>query len=403
VAWRIGVLDSIAQVGGAEISLLELIRRLDGTPKVTLILPEDGPLRDKASRAGIEVCVLPWPERLMTVGERAGLQGIRETILAAGASRGLAGRLAQLLRSIDADGLITNGIKAHILGAAARSACDIPLLWYFRDGLEGRRLSSLLLRLYSSRCSGVIAISRYVESEARRVLANSVPVHVLYNIVDPEVYRSGIAPPADLVKTPGEIWYGVVGAITPLKGQDLFLRACREVGQALPEARFLIVGGNFYRTEARMQYGADLHRQVRESGLQDRVHFLGHRSDMPRVLSTLDVLVQPNRGPEGLGRSVLEAMACAVPVIAVDRWGPAELIQDGETGLLAPWMDVAALAERMIRLGRDAKLRARLGGNGRNWVLQNLVPEALVARFREIIDSHMTSRRQSLFSVPGIP
>jgi glycosyltransferase involved in cell wall biosynthesis len=399
------VLNSIGQVGGAEISLLELIRRLDGTPKVTLILPEDGPLREKASRAGIEVCVLPWPERLMTVGERAGLHGIRETISAAGAIPGLARRLAQLLRRIGADGLITSGIKAHIVGAAARGSCKIPLVWYFRDGLEGRRVSSLFLRLYSSRCSGVIAISRYVEGEARRVLASSVPVHVLYNIVDLEAYRPGIAPPADLMnmKTPGEIWYGVVGAITPLKGQDLFLRACREVGQALPEARFIVVGSNFYRTEARMQYGADLHRQVRESGLQDRVHFLGHRSDIPQVLSTLDVLVQPNRGPEGLGRSVLEAMACAVPVIAVDRWGPAELIQDGETGLLTPWMDVAALAERMIRLGGDATLRVRLGGNGRNWVRQNLVPETLVARFREIIDSHMTSRRQSLPLAPGIP
>ena len=90
-----------------------------------------------------------------------------------------------------------------------------------------------------------------------------------------------------------------------------------------------------------------------------------------------------------------------MPVIAVDRWGPAELIQDGETGLLTPWMNVDALAERMIRLGRDAQLQARLGDNGRNWVLQNLVPETLVARFREIIDSHMTSRRQSVLSRLG--
>ena len=387
---QIGVLNSSGQVGGAEISLLELIRRLDGTPKVTLILPEDGLLREKASQAGIDARILPWPERIMMVGERAGLHGIRETISAASASPGTARRLAKFLCSIDADGLITNGIKAHILGALARRACNIPLVWYFRDGLQGRRISSLLLRLYSSRCSGVIAISRYVESEARRVLARSVPVHVLYNIIDLEKYRPGIAPPQDLVKTRGEIWYGVIGAITPLKGQDLFLRACEKVCQALPEARFIIVGSNFYRTEARMQYGDDLHRQVRESGLQDRVRFLGQRSDIPQVLSTLDVLVQPNRGPEGLGRSVLEAMACAVPVIAVNRWGPAELIQDEETGLLTPWMGVDALAERMIRVGRDVALRTRLGANGRNWVLQNFVPDVQVARFREIMNSYVT-------------
>ena len=124
------------------------------------------------------------------------------------------------------------------------------------------------------------------------------------------------------------------------------------------------------------------------------MRFLGQRSDIPAILSALDVLVQPNRGPEGLGRSVLEAMACAVPAIAVNRWGPAELIQDGSTGLLTPWMDVAALAERMIAIGRDEALRKRLGSNGRNWVLQNLMPSAQVARFKAIVDAYIGASRK---------
>ncbi len=98
--------------------------------------------------------------------------------------------------------------------------------------------------------------------------------------------------------------------------------------------------------------------------LGDRVKFLGFRSDVPAVLSQLDVLVQPNRGPEGLGRSVLEAMACGVPVIAVDKWGPAELVQDGHSGLLFPPLDTEQLAAHMLTLGRDGSLRKTMGTRG---------------------------------------
>lgn len=388
-SFHIAVLSPVAQMGGAEISLVELVRRLEGNPRLTLILPEDGPLRREASGAGARVCILPWPDRVMRFGERMCAPSIGESALMAGMIPRLTRRLSRLLQEIRADGLITNGIKAHLVGAAARRAGGLPLLWYLRDGLEGRRLSSILLRLYSSRCCGAIAISRYVEGEWRRVLPPAVAVRVLYNIVDLEKYRPGGPVPSDLRKSPGEIWYGMIGAITPLKGQDLFLEAAKGVIEAVPEARFLIVGANSYRAEASMQFEADLRRRVQEIGIQERVRFLGHRNDVAGILSTLDVLVQPNRGPEGLGRSILEAMASAVPVIAVNRWGPSEIIKDGETGLLTPWMDVEALTNRMRLLGREATLRARLGANGRDWMMRNLQPDKLVAQFREILGSMM--------------
>jgi glycosyltransferase involved in cell wall biosynthesis len=102
---------------------------------------------------------------------------------------------------------------------------------------------------------------------------------------------------------------------------------------------------------------------------------------MPSVFSQLDVLVHPNRGPEGLGRSVLEAMACGVPVIAVNKWGPAELIDDSLSGLLFTPMDTEQLTAHMLTLGESKSLRSTMGNRGRDWIQRNLVAAELAKKF----------------------
>lgn len=382
---RIGVLEPIAHAGGAEISMLELVRSLGGDPQFVVILPEDGPLRAKALAAGAEVRILKWPARVMRAGERAGssrLQKWLRAALALTAMPGLARRLAVLLDDIGADLLLTNGIKAHVLGAIAQLDSKRPLIWYLRDGLEGRTMSALALRVASVRCHGAIAISRYVEKESRHILSSSTPVNVIYNLVDFARFHQDAAPAGDLVKADGEIWFGIVGAVTPLKGQDLFLEAAAIVAERLPQARFLIIGGNFYRTELSTDFDRRLQALAAGPSLQGRVRFLGPREDIPAILRRLDVLVQPNRLPEALGRSILEAMACGVPVIAADRWGPAELIQDGRTGLLSPVLDVQALVNNMLLLGENAARRAAIGAAAEIWVRNELDPEKILGRAR---------------------
>jgi glycosyltransferase involved in cell wall biosynthesis len=108
----------------------------------------------------------------------------------------------------------------------------------------------------------------------------------------------------------------------------------------------------------------------------------------------LDVLVQPNRGPEGLGRSVLEAMACSVPAIAVNKWGPAELIQDGETGLLFPPLDTGQLTAHMLMLGRNVSLRKTMGKRGHDWIRRNLVGKELAGKFDRILARAIASQQQ---------
>lgn len=384
---EIAVLNSTAELGGAEISLIELLRRSKENFEFHLILPEEGPLRKKAEEVGVRVWKIPWDEKIMQLGEVNKKLNFLKILQTALLIHPLAKEVSRLLCDIKAEILITNGIKSHIIGAISHKEYPIPLMWYLRDGLEGRRISSKALSFYSPRVSAVIAISHYLSKEARQFLSKSIPIHVLYNIVDVEKFHPGLSHPPDLVKKDGEIWYGMIGSLTPLKGQDLFLEAAKRVLSSIPSSRFVIVGTNFYKTESQLNYENELRLRANCFPLKGRVIFLGFRDDVPSVLSMLDVLVQSNRGPEGLGMSIIESMACGVPVIAVNRWGPAELIQDKRTGILFPWMNVEALSEKMILLGKENSMRKKLGEEARKWVHENLFPDEIVHQFADILKS----------------
>lgn len=414
---RIAVVCGIRGMGGAEISLLELVARLRGTFEFHVIVPGDGTFQRAALLAGAKTWVVEWPGALEATGETARRPGAAQLMRAAWSVIGFRRRLGRLIEEIGAAAVVTNAAKAHVMGALARRPKGVPLIWYMRDGLEERALSRSALALLARRCDLAICISKYVEGEFKKYVSEAVATRVVYNIVDLERFRPGAgttgakarstptsrstptptvadksvrptqatATADELEKGDGELWFGMVGAVTPLKGQDVFLAAAERVLERLPRARFLIVGDNPYATEAGSGYQQGLWEKVESSKLRGRVEFLGFREDVPRILSLLDVLVQANRGPEGLGRSVVEAMACGVPVIAVNQWGPAELIRDGETGLLFTPLDADGLAERMITLGVDAELRERMGSRGRRWIEENLAPEELAAQFAGIL------------------
>ena len=372
------VVSTLAAPGGAERSMLELVRALRSLVRFTLVLPARGPLEAMATDAGAEVSVLAWPPQVATLGERRQRPSLR-ALAAAGLTLPAIGRdLRALLEDLAPDLVISNGIKGHVLATLA-SGGRWPVVWYAREGMEGRPFSQAVLRSLGAQSAGVIAISRYVADDMRRLVPRQRRIAVVHNPVDLETFRPGVAAPTDVCRAPGEIWFGVIGALTPLKGQDVFLAAAARVVSELPGARFLIVGGNPYATETGATFEAQLRRQVVAAGLADHVRFLGPRDDVPAIVANLDVLVQPNRGPEGLGRSVLEAMACGVPVIAPDRWGLRDIVFDGQTGRVWRSENVAELAAHMTALGRDPALCQRLGATGRAWVTAH-VGRAQVAR-----------------------
>ena len=213
------MLCAISGLGGAEFSLLELVARLRESYEFHLIVPGEGPLKRSAEAAGAKVWILPWPETIAGTGETAApLRMLRSAVCL----RSFAQQFSALLDEIGPAAVITNAVKAHLIGALARKPKHVPLIWYMRDGLEERVVSRKLLALLSRRCDIAVCISEYVASQFRKYVSTSVPTQVVYNIVDLNRFHPEALPPADLRKDPGEIWFGMVGAITPLKDMTFF-------------------------------------------------------------------------------------------------------------------------------------------------------------------------------------
>jgi glycosyltransferase involved in cell wall biosynthesis len=115
----------------------------------------------------------------------------------------------------------------------------------------------------------------------------------------------------------------------------------------------------------------DLDRRIASLPHPERVHRVGYRSDAPALAAASSVVALATTIPEGLPRSVLEAMCCGRPCIVTNIGGQAELVVDGETGLTVPVGDPAAIAAATARLQRDPMLRARMGRAARERVAKH--------------------------------
>jgi len=171
-----------------------------------------------------------------------------------------------------------------------------------------------------------------------------------------DLERVEAAPPAKLHE---ELWLprhapivGNVAALVRHKGQRYLIEAAAIVIRQIPDARFVIAGEGELR-------GA-LERQVKDHKLEKHVYLLGFRPDVLSLQKIFDVFVMSSV-TEGLGTSLLDAMACAKPVVATAAGGIPEVVEDGLTGLLVPTRDPEAMAAAIVRLLNDAGLRRQMG------------------------------------------
>ncbi len=164
-----------------------------------------------------------------------------------------------------------------------------------------------------------------------------------------------------------------LGRLHENKAFDVLLDALAE----LPDAWLWIAGEG--------PLGGELMAQVARLGIAERVRFLGWRNDAAALLAAADVLVCPSRH-EPLGNVVIEGWAHGVPVVAARSAGPAALIRDGETGLLASIDDAAALAGALARLHDDTGLRGALAAAGRGAFDREFTEQAVVAAYRGFFD-----------------
>jgi glycosyltransferase involved in cell wall biosynthesis len=238
--------------------------------------------------------------------------------------------------------------------------------------------------------SGTIAISREVErdwldSRLGPLLARRQPRAVIANPVDDAaagaaagIDRAAVRRGLDL--DPSHAVIANVGRFVEQKGQDWLVQAFALLAPRHPELRLVLVG-----------YGAlepELRRSARQLGVEERVVFAVHRHDALEIVAASDVFAFPSRF-EGLGVAALEAMWIGIPVVANDIPPMTEFIRDGETGLLAPASDPAALADAIERVVVDRALAERLARRAREEIRRRFSAQAVAAEYQRFLSGVM--------------
>lgn len=212
-----------------------------------------------------------------------------------------------------------------------------------------------------------------ISSAVKRVLLEAgVPearVHLVPSGVPPLAPPAAAAEDARAPQGDGCLRVVCVAHLAPHKGHEILLRAMSRVIAALPEASLTLVGHGELEGELRA-LAAALH-------LDDRCIFLGFRNDVAALLPHFDVFAMPSL-LEGLNTSVLDAMSAGLAVVASRTGGLPDAVADGETGLLVPPGDAAALADALLTLLRSSDLRRRLGEAGRFRATQQFSDSAMV-------------------------
>ena len=357
-------------------------------------------------RPKLQVCLLSGPT--------AGPEGSLEPALAAWP--GLLSRVPHLVRPVhpwkDAlalreltcyfrqeppDLVHTHSGKAGILGRLAAARAGVPIIVHTVHGpsfgpFQGP-LPNLLFRS-AERLAGRVTTHFVVVAEAmrRQYLAAGIGRPELYttlysgfDLAPFLVARNDPALRASLGLSPNDIVVGKIARLFEHKGHEDLLTVAPELVRRCPQLKFLLVGDGQLRPR--------LERRARELGLRERFVFAGlvPPEAIARLVGLMDLLVHLS-AREGLARALPQALAAGRPVVAYDRDGASEVCLDGKTGFLLRPGDLAGLAESVLRLAQDQRLRAHLGWQGRQLVERTFAVERMVEALHQLYLSLSASR-----------
>jgi glycosyltransferase involved in cell wall biosynthesis len=228
----------------------------------------------------------------------------------------------------------------------------------------------------------VVAVSREIkDSLIRRRGLDPDKIEVIHYGVDLEKFHpngKAINKRSALGFKDGEIAIAIVARLEEVKGHRYYIEAFSRAANKHPNLSTIFVGDGSCRPA--------LEKMAREAGLNGRIRFMGIRNDISEILNAIDILVLPAIAGEGLPNVVLEAMACAKPVIATTVGGTPEAIRHGENGFLAPPKDSAAIENALDEILRHPDKISQLGNNSRAMAQKEFSLQRQIADFEKLYD-----------------
>ncbi|HET9318030.1 MAG TPA: glycosyltransferase, partial [Vicinamibacteria bacterium] len=278
--------------------------------------------------------------------------------------------LARLLRDVAADAAqvhdphaLSAGVLARALGARAALVATRRVDFPLKGGLSRAKYRRAARVIAVSRAIADVLQSGGLRDDALRVVHEGVPDRAPQPGGRDVLRGLGLPPDALVV--------GNVAALTDHKDHETLLQAAAAVVARVPAARFVIVGEGELR--------APLEARARALGVQDRCVFAGFRTDLDRLIPAFDVFCLSSH-MEGLGTSLLDAMAFGRAIVATRAGGIPEAVADGVTGRVVAARDAASLAGALVDVLQDEATRAAYGAAGRRRFLEHFTSDLMVER-----------------------
>lgn len=385
---KILVIDDVAEIGGAEVSLISLLQNYNRQKyRLIPVIPGRGGLSRRFDELRI-------PYKIVKMNR---LEDTRNPIvLLFYIFRFIIGVMTITFLAKKENICLVHTVtqRAHLYGGVAAKLCGIPFVPWLQDYPTNIWIRAMLQLILKFTASVIVVNSRSTEkmyAGDRKITSKTT---LIYPPTEMRLFNPDISP----IKVKKELGLsdnypivGLIGHINPVKGHTVFIEAAKYVIEQFPAARFLIIGGIVFHKD--VAYANQLKKLAREKRLTNEVVFLGFRSDVPEIIASLDIFVLASL-TEPFGKVVVEAMAMKKPVVATRVGGVPEIIEHGKSGILIPPGDAMTLAEAITKVAKDENRARKIGVVGRRTVIRKFNLGNFLQRFERVFDKYSKSPRE---------
>ena len=347
-----------SSIGGGEKQLAYLVENIDRTRYRPLVVcPDDGVFVEHLRCVNVPTVILdlpPWRQAKSLIARSSAAK-----------------KLVSLAEAHDAHLVHTSDSWFNPYLWSVRKQLKIPVVSHVRN-----LLTPTQVRKYRfDRMDSIIAISEQSSVPLIQAGVDPKKIDVVHNCVD----LSAFQPTSEPVHS-AEYVVGIVGRIEPFKRQKTFVEIAAKVLAQCKKIKFRIIGATLDTPEHRT-YEREVRQLMTTHGLQEFVHFTGHRTDMPKAMQELDLLVTLSAGSV-----IAEAMAAGKPVIGTPVGSTAEMIVHGKTGYIVPLDPIEGISDKIAELAKDPNQSGRMGQQARKYAEEAFGVEMHVQKVQDVYE-----------------
>ncbi len=348
------------------------------------VAPHDGICCDIIREMGGDCIIVPPPLALRDYGGAILKGGMISWLFSMISIAKYTFPLSSLISRHNVDLVQCNNIRSLLTIGWAAKVTKRPCIWYIKGDLENKLLDRLGFMLadrilFLNETAKNLKYPQLVKQYDNKIRILKIGID-LDEIVDVE-QKNKTYLKIELDINRKNLNIAFLGVVAPYKGLMYLIKALAEIRKKIPNIKLYIVGD--YAVSEYKEFKFELDKIINKEHLNNNVVFTGWRADAREILSLMDIYVLPSLS-EGVPRSIIEAMALGKPVVATDVGGVAETVLDGQTGFVVKPRDPKALADAIIKLAKDEKLRKKFGEKAKEIAFREYSIKTHIAKLEKI-------------------